>query len=125
MGDLLEFARRPTPDGPSQHGAWSFDIRVFAPAADGDYASAIVLEWDEVGESDGDRLRAQAENLEQIALLMRDRAEEIAPSEDGPVVAALTVWQSSRVHSRVSQHIETPEQIAWLARRYDDAKAVI
>lgn len=125
MGEVIEFAPRRAPDERPTHGAWSFDIRIFAPAEPDDYASAIVLEWDETGESLGQRLRGQAEMLEQIALLMREKAEEIEPSEDGPVVAALTVWQSSRVRSRLSRHIETDEQRAWLARRFDDAKAVI
>lgn len=114
------------------HGCWLFSLDVFLPidpssarAAVGDPTAKITGFDPDDGLSVGDRMRRWAANLEAIARIIRQQAHSIDPDKDGELLAVVKVWESSRVQTWVDSGVDGPERVAWMHRRFDDAKTTV
>lgn len=120
--DLL--AERQKRAGAPQYGAPIFSLDVYAPITPGGAVSGMLSGFDALDDLDqaSARMRHQAAALEALALMLRDQAEQMSPTDDGHVMARAMIWENSRVSLWQSDRIETEPQADWLRQRFDDAK---
>jgi hypothetical protein len=96
----------------------------FQQESPGEWTAKLQMWENTTGDKAAD-LRLAAPILENIARLMRDNANLEAPDDNGFVLAQVTIFESSKVRSWVSDKVSTEDQIEWLDRRLDDAKLLI
>lgn len=68
--------------------------------------------------SPGGRLREMADMLEDVVSSLRSAAHAVEPDEDGPVVANVTVYASTKVKTEIHEGLQDRD---WMERRLKQA----
>lgn len=131
MADIIDIRRqrekrKATKGQPTDRGDWLFRLDVYRPEPGTEGFVGSIVSWDEApdGLEVADRLRRFASALEDLARTMRMNAHGMQPDADGEVLAGCMVWESSKVRIWLdTERMTTPEQLEWLDRRLDEAKA--
>lgn len=106
-------------------GEWLFNLSVFAPPVAGGQYAGKIFDAADLRITDAAHMRMSAAALENIAAILLDMAHFAEENDDGRVLGRVTVFESARVRTWVSEQIETEDQAQWLRDCMDDAKTII
>jgi hypothetical protein len=112
MADIIDFraerAKRAEPN-------FSYFVRV--DLYDDGVCGALI----DVNDTNADLFRTSSDHLFALARHLRDMAWQESKDDDDRQIAVVRVYASSRVNTWTSNDCETPEQMAWLDERLNEA----